>query len=74
MACGSFHVRRNSGGYVVACLSDFIWGDIRNEYRNISCSDSIISRVLAGILLLISITALIKWLDSLKGEDDNDNI
>lgn len=29
---------------------------------------------LAGILLLISITALIKWLDSLKGEDDNDNI
>lgn len=32
------------GGYVVACLSDFIWGDIRNEYRNISCSDSIISR------------------------------
>lgn len=31
-------------------------------------------RVLAGTLLLISITALIKWLDSLKGEDDNDNI
>lgn len=30
--------------------------------------------VLAGILLLISITALIKWLDSLKGEDDNDKI
>lgn len=30
--------------------------------------------VLAGILLFISITALIKWLDSLKGEDDNDNI
>lgn len=30
--------------------------------------------VLAGILLFILITALIKWLDSLKGEDDNDNI
>ena len=30
--------------------------------------------VLAGILLLISITALFKWLDSLKGENDNDKI
>lgn len=30
--------------------------------------------VLVGILLLISITALIKWLDSLKGENDNDKI
>ena len=68
MARGSFHVRCNSRGYVIACISDFIWGEILVALIQLYIG------VLAGILLLISITALIKWLDSLKGEDDNDNI